>query len=142
MPSGKTKEREARKAQEIAEIGPKDRERLHGSMNKSGSSAGKRAAKQPDHASGRRDGDPRGSTSRARTSVSGTKRKGAPGAGPAEPTPTTAKKQAKRATVARAEEKQSVAGKAGTSRTRRNDPETRFNSKETKNSRSKSKHFT
>src|SRR4051794_14633606 len=99
MPSGKQKERKAARSQEIAAIGPKDAERLHKGMNKSRSGAKKAVRKQPNLASGTRDGDPRGSNRRGITSTSGDKRHSSPGAGPGERSTTTAVRQSRRSTA-------------------------------------------
>lgn len=147
MPSGKTKERQAARKQEIDAIGPKDATRLHKGMNKSRSGAKKAANKQANVASGKRDGARSGSTSRGLTSTSGSKRHASAGAGPSERTTTTAARQSKRSTVTHPEKSlgkppRSERGTTATSRTRRNDIETRNNQKPMKGSKERAKHFT
>jgi len=84
---------------DIAALGPADANRLHRGMNNSDDSKAKRENQQPNLATGKRDGQPGGSTSQSVTSTSGSKRHASPGAGPSEPTATTARREAKRATV-------------------------------------------
>jgi hypothetical protein len=147
MPSGKTKERQAARKQEIDAIGPKDAERLHKGMNKSRTGAKKAANKQPNLSTGKRDGDPSGSTSRTRTSTSGSKRRASAGAGPGERSTTTAVRQSRRSTAVNPEKSlakppRSERGTTATSRTRRNDLRTRNNEKPMKGSKDRAKHFT
>jgi hypothetical protein len=147
MPSGTQQERKAARTKEIAEIGPKDAERLHKGMNNSRTGAKKAANKRANVSSGKRDGDGGGSNRRGVTSTSGSKRHASAGAGPGERTTTTAVRQSRRSTVTNPEKSiekppRSMRGTTSTSRTRRNDIETRNNQKPMKGSKDRAKHFT
>ncbi len=136
MPNRVQQDRAETKRREAAEIGVMDMKRLHEGMNKSGNSKEIRANKQPNRSTGRRDDQDHIAGSSARTSTSGSKRHASAGAGPSERTTTTAKREGKRATVAKAE----AGGKPAMSApTRRNDEDTKFNEKPMKGSRTKSK---
>jgi hypothetical protein len=137
MPNRVQRERDTERRQEMMDIGARDSNLLHRGMNKSEDSKQKRSHKQANLSTGLRDGTPGGSTSRGTTSTSGSKRHASAGAGPGEPTATTAKREGKRATITRTETgKKAVKIEAPT---RRNDLDTQVMPKPMRGSRTKSK---
>lgn len=94
------KQRDEKRRNEMDEIGEADSNRLHQGMNESEASKEKREGKQPNLATGRRDGEP-GPAREApgSDSTSGSKRHASAGAGPSEPAPATLEREGKRATT-------------------------------------------
>lgn len=123
MPNKMQRTRMMERQDEIAAIGAADSKKLHKGMNKSAAGAEKRAHKQPDKTNRMA-----GPAMSANTSTSGSKRHASAGAGPSEPTATTAKRTMKRATV-KQEMSPTERGKKTTSATRRNDAKTTTNPK-------------
>lgn len=94
------KQRDEKRRKEMAEIGEADSNRLHEGMNKSGSSEDIRKHKQPNLATGKRDGEPAPPREApGGDSTSGAKRHASAGTGPSEPSPATLEREGKRATT-------------------------------------------
>lgn len=84
MPHRSQQERDAKRAEEIAAIGPEDSQRLHRGKNIEDSNTSKKSANPPENITGNAEGLPAGS-----------KRHASEGSGPSEP---STKHQGKRAT--------------------------------------------
>jgi hypothetical protein len=135
MPTVMSKQLARVRKEEISHIGPEASKRLHDGMNESQSSLAKRARKNANLSTGRRDGRP---GEPRQSPVVGTKRHAAPGASPSEPTPAKVKRESKRAT-AFGEVDPIPRWKKAHSPTRRNDPKTEFNPRPMHGSKTKAK---